>query len=187
MPPHSHPEGHLHGHRERPRTPGLASRIRDPPRTSMSIRSVSRVIASVKSSITSHHEDRSSSRRGTTQRPQRRTEPPRLSIRITSSACTVGEPDRPGPPVRSAVRTASSSSVREDKAASSRSSNSSAVSRPSPAAAHSTSKTRSRSASEALTPGDAPPPPPAHGSALRAGTPRRTNAISRDGIGQAPL
>jgi hypothetical protein len=97
-------------------------------------------------------------RRGTTQRPQRRTEPPRLSTRITSPACTAAAPDRPGSPVRSAVRMASSSIVREDKAASRRSSNSSAVSRPSPAASRSTSTARSRSASEALTLGDAPGP-----------------------------
>src|SRR6266487_3335368 len=72
----------------------------------MSIRTVSRVItALVKSSVTSHHEDRSSSRHGTTQRPARRTEPPCLLIRITSSACAVAPPDRPGPPARSAVST----------------------------------------------------------------------------------
>ena len=54
------------------------------------------ITASVKSSHTSHHDDRSSSRCGTTQRPVRRTEPPRWSIRITSSACAVAAPGMPG-------------------------------------------------------------------------------------------
>jgi hypothetical protein len=109
--------------------------------------------ASVKSSVTSHHDERNSSRRGTTQPPVRRTEPPRWSIRTTSSACAATAPGRPGPATRSAVSAASSPSVRADRAASTRSSNSSAVSRPSARAPRSTSMTRSRSASDARTSG----------------------------------
>jgi len=52
--------------------PGLVTRIRDPPRMLISISSVSTAMtASVKSSVTSHHDGRSSNRQGTTQRPVR--------------------------------------------------------------------------------------------------------------------
>src|SRR6185437_6431823 len=59
-----------------------------------------------------------------------------------------------GAAARSAVSGASSRNVREDRAASMRSRNSSAVRRPSVVAARSTSMTRSRSASEALRSGE---------------------------------
>ena len=135
--------------------PGPVTRIRDPPRIFMSTCNVSCTItASVKSRFTSHQDGCSSSRRGTTQRPVRWKDPARWSIRITSSAGAVSGARLARVVARSAVSGASSRKVREDRAASMRSLNSSAVRRPSAVAARSTSMTRSRSASEALRSGE---------------------------------
>jgi len=131
--------------------PGLVIRVSAPLRTSASIRSDGWVItAPVKSSVTVPLATRTSIRRGTTQGPSRVTLLLPQSMRTRSFGSGSGAPGtRPGTAGRSLTRAASCPWVRAVSATPSRSSSSSAVSRPAPAATRRISATRSRSSCDA--------------------------------------